>query len=108
MKKEEKKRRLLNFLDKKAFDPVINKSKSDFDSEDKKKKFEEVKRKTETEKERFHNYDGPEDIRTNFLRDLSSDPAKRVHSTLKYLDLPRLPDLKDDFLELCDELDVQK
>ncbi|MEX2591600.1 MAG: hypothetical protein WD426_02415 [Anditalea sp.] len=107
MNKEEEKKRLLDFLDIKAFDPIINKSKEDYDSENKKKKFEDVKRSTEKEKERFHNYNTAEDIKENYRRDLSSEPAKKVHAELKYLDLPRLPDLKDEFFQLCDDLNVK-
>lgn len=70
MKKEEKKRKLLDFLNKKAFDPIINKSKDDYDSETKKKKLEDVKRSTKSEKERFQNYEDAEEVRDNYLADL--------------------------------------
>lgn len=105
--KTEQKKELLNFLDKKAFDPILRKSADDYDSDAKKKKFEHVKKSTEKEKERFHNYNTASDIKENFRRDLNSEPAKKVHAELKTLDLPRLPDLKDEFYHLCDELGVE-
>lgn len=39
------------------------------------------------------------------MSDLNSQPAKKVHSELEYLDLPRLPDLKEEFLDLYEELE---
>lgn len=105
--KTEQKKELLNFLDRKAFDPILRKSADEYDSDAKKKKFEHVKKSTEKEKERFHNYNTAHDIKVNFRRDLNSEPAKKVHSELKYLDLPRLPELQDEFYQLCDELGVE-
>ena len=106
MKSEQKKKKLLNFLDKKAFDPILNKTEGSYHTEAKKEKFRDVKRSTEKEKERFHNYNTPEDIKENFRRDLNSDPAKKVHRDLRDLDLPTLPELKDEFYDLCEELEV--
>lgn len=107
MTKTEKEKELLDFLDRKAFDPILKRSKDYYDTDDKKKKFEHVKESTEKEKERFHNYKSPEEIKLNFRRDLHSEPAKKVHSELKYLGLPRLPDIQDEFFELCEELKVE-
>ena len=107
MSKAEDKKKLLNFLDKKAFDPILNKSKEDYNTDAKKKKFEDVKAATEREKERFHNYNTAEEIRENYHRDLNSSAAEKINRELKDLDLPRLPDLKDEFFILCDELGVK-
>lgn len=109
MKQEQKRKELLDFLDKKAFDPVLHASENRYDSEDKKKKLGELKEKTEKEKDRFHkNYNSPKEIKDNFLSDLNSQAAKKVHSELKYLGLPRLPDLKEEFLDLYEELEEKK
>lgn len=106
MKQEQKRKKLLDFLDRKAFDPVLYSSENRYESEDKKKKLRELKEKTEKEKQRFHkNYGSPTEIKDNFLSDLNSLAAKKVHSELKYLDLPRLPDLKKEFLDLYEELE---
>ncbi|MDT0648114.1 hypothetical protein RM545_15575, partial [Zunongwangia sp. F260] len=64
-------------------------------------------RSTENEKERFRNYNTPGNIRDNYLSDLSSQTAKKKNAELKDLNLPRLPDFKDQFLELCDKLGVK-
>ena len=102
MSKTEDKKKL-----RKAFDPILKKSKEDYDTEAKQKKLEDVKKSTEKEKQRFHNYNTAEDIRKNFQRDLNSESAKKVHSDLKVLDLPPLPELKDEFFELCDKLGIK-
>lgn len=107
MTQKEKKEKLLNFIETKAFNPILKKSEDDFSSDSKKKKFKDVKRSTENEKERFRNYNSPEDIRDNYLSDLSSHTAKKKNAELKELGLPRLPDFKEEFLELCGKLDVK-
>lgn len=106
MEQDEKREKLLNFLNKKAFDPILEKSKEDYDSEAEKRRLEEVQRTTKREKERFWRYDTPEEVRENFLNDLSSEAAVEVQEELKELDLPRLPQFKKEFLDLCKELDV--
>ena len=103
-----KKKKLIDFLNKKAFDPVLEKEKDDFSSDKKRQKLEDVQRSTKSEKERFKNYKDAQEVRENFLSDLNSEPAKKVHRKLKDLDLPVLPDLKEEFLQLCDDLDVRK
>jgi hypothetical protein len=42
MSENSKMKQLLDFLDKKALDPILNKSGSDFNSEDQKRKFHDV------------------------------------------------------------------
>ena len=107
MGKAENKKRLLDFLDQKVFDPILSKSEDEFDTEGKRKKFEDVKKSTEEEKQRFHNYETAEDIKENFQRDLNSEPAKKVQSKLRSLDLPHLPEFKEEFFRLCEQLGVK-
>lgn len=98
---------MLKFLDREAFDPVLDASPEDYSGDDR-QALEEMKRKTEQEKRRYHeDYSSAHDIRVNFMRDLSSEPAQRVHRTLERLRLPALPHMKDEFLRLCDELGVR-
>lgn len=86
---------------------MLNASERDY-SESDKKILEEVKSKTCTEKERYHNdYSSAKQVRDNFISDLHSEAAKSVHAKLKRLELPRLPDIRDEFLELCDRLGVK-
>jgi hypothetical protein len=62
-----------------------------------------VQRATRSEKERFRGYKSAQEIRDNYLQDLHSETAKRINAELKRLNLPRLPDVKDDFLKIADQ-----
>ncbi|HEU4581102.1 MAG TPA: hypothetical protein VFS67_22750 [Polyangiaceae bacterium] len=42
----------------------------------------------------------------NYLSDLSSRTGQRVDHDLAQLELPRLPDVRHEFLLLCDRLGV--
>ena len=58
-------------------------------------------------KQRFHDkYRSAKEVKNNYLSDLSSQTAKKKNAELADLGLPRLPQLKDEFLELCEELEV--
>ncbi len=106
MNDEEKRRRLLQFLDKKAFEPILRRSADDYPGE-KKKRFEDVKRSTESERERFHRkYRSAAEVKENYLSDLNSKTAKKKNAELEDLGLPRLPEFREEFLDLCNELQV--
>jgi hypothetical protein len=63
-----KMKQLLDFLGKKAFDPIIIKSESDFTTDEQKHRFQHVRRSTQSEKERFHTrYHSAEEIKKNYL-----------------------------------------
>lgn len=106
MSDDEKRRKLVEFLDRHAFDPILSKSPDDF-PDDKKKKFQDLKRSTESEKNRFHNnYRSATDVKNNYLSDLNSKTAKKKNSELEELGLPQLPEFRDQFMHLCEELHV--
>jgi hypothetical protein len=99
---------LVQFLDEKVFDPILDKSEADFSSEDQKEKFRDVRRSTESEKHRFHDeYTSAQDVKDNYLSDLSSNTGKKKDEELEDLGLPKLPDVRDEFMELCDKLGVK-
>jgi hypothetical protein len=99
--------KLVRFLDRRAFEPVLRASPDDYASEADRKALEDVKERTVAEQKRYRQtYRTAEEVRTNFVRDLSSEPAKKVHAELRRLNLPALPDLEDEFLDLCDDLGV--
>ncbi len=103
---QEKRERLIAFLDKKVFDPVLRADESKYD-ENKKKKLTDVKRSTENEKRRFHDdYRSAIAVKQNYLSDLSSQVAEKKNKELQELDLPRMYQVRDDFLNLCDEMRV--
>jgi len=103
---DDKKKKLLDFIDKKAFDVVINADPGKYSKEDQ-KKLEDIQRKTKNEKDQFHNdYNNAKEVKEGFLSDVRSDAAKKVDKELRHLHLPTLPEIKDDFMELCDKLGV--
>jgi hypothetical protein len=57
---------------------------------------------TKSARERFNGYHSAQDVRDNYLSDLHSETAKRINKELRRLKLPRLPDVKSEFLELAD------
>lgn len=104
---KEKREKLLNFLDEKAFDPIVKISPDDYKDGEKRKKAETVKEKTISTQRRYHeNYKSAKDVKDNFEADLSSGAANKVHKDLKELGLPILNDFKDDFINLCNDLNV--
>jgi hypothetical protein len=104
--KKDAKGELVKFIDKKAFDVIIKTSPDKFEEKDR-KNFEDVKRKTGNEKEKFHHYKNAKDVKKNFLENTRSQPAHKLDKELKKLGLPTLPDLKDEFEQLCDKLEVK-
>jgi hypothetical protein len=101
----EKKRELLELVERKAFDPVMR-AKSDGRSEAEKKKLEHVKRATQAEIDRYRGYGSAEELVTNFKRDLSSGAAKKVHAELRSLKLPTIEDIRDEFERKARELGI--
>lgn len=101
------KEKLVDFLDRKAFEPVLKASPDAYESEGDRRKLEHVQRATRGERERYHEqYDSAEEVRDNFRDDLNSGPAKEVHRELRDLGLPTLNDVSDDFDRLCREVGV--
>ena len=87
---------LLDLLEREAFDPVLR-ARPDGRSEADKHRLAEVQSKTRSEIDRFRGYGSAREVVTNFKRDLSSEPAKRVHRDLAALDLPTINDIRDRF-----------
>lgn len=103
---DDKRKQLLDFIDKKAFDVVLKADPKKYDEDDR-KKLEDIQRKTENEKKQFHNdYKTAKDVKEGYLSDVRSEAAKKVNKELKHLKLPILPEFKDDFMKLCDKIGV--
>ncbi len=93
------KQELLKFLDRRVFNPILHANSGGHNNS----KLEDVQRRTESEKERFHHYRSASEIITNYKRDLHSSAAKKVNRELEQLNLPTLPSVEDDFLKLAGE-----
>ena len=102
---ESTRRKLVSFLERRAFDPVLRADSDDY-PERKRDKLERVQRATEDERERFRAYGSASEVVRMFKDDLSSEPAKDVHRDLRDLGLPTLDDVRDDFEDLARRLKV--
>lgn len=97
--------KLIDFVTRHAFDPVLNASAEDR-SEAEKRKLDHVQKATRTEVERYRDYGSAKEVVVNFKRDLDSEPARKVHAELKALGLPTVNDIRDEFESLAKELGV--
>ena len=100
------KEQLVEFLERHAFQPVLR-AKDSTVPKGKQDELHDLQDRTKAEIERFHNYRTAEDVVTNFRRDLHSSKAREVHARLKALELPTLPDVRDDFEALAEKLGVK-
>jgi len=103
---DRKREELLKFLNQKVFDPILQALPEDYKSEDLKKKLNDVKRRTESEKHLFHEFQTAEEVKKNYLADLDFRTARKTDHELDELKLPSLPKVKDEFLRLCEKLRV--
>ncbi|WP_274423169.1 hypothetical protein [Chelativorans sp. YIM 93263] len=100
------KEKLVNFLDRKAFEPVLS---ADPDSypQDKHNALKDVQDATRAERERFHDYDSAKEVYQMYEDDLTSEPAQEINRKLRDLDLPTLKDVRGEFEELAQEMGVR-
>lgn len=103
MTQHDARRQLVEFLERKAFRPVLRADEADF-PEARRSKLRDVQESTRKEIERFHHYRSAEEVVTNFRRDLTSEPAKKVHRALKDLGLPTLEDVREEFEKLAERV----
>ncbi len=100
------KQKLVRFLEERAFRPVLRADPAQY-PETRREELEDVQRRTEQEIERFRNYAPAREVVTNFRRDLTSEPAKKVHRTLNELGLPTPNDVRTEFEKLASELGLE-
>jgi hypothetical protein len=98
--------KLLDLLDRKAFDPVINASPSKV-ADEKRERLEGLKETTRSTKKSYHEkYGSAEKVVEMFRDDLGSDSARKVQRELKGMGLPTLQDVEEEFEKLAGELKV--
>ncbi len=99
--------KLLDLLDKKAFDPVLKTSPDKYSSERDREKLRDVQATTRNTQRSYHEkYTSAQDVYDNFRDDLHSEAAKKVHSELRALGLPTLNEIQEEFEQLAGELGV--
>jgi hypothetical protein len=104
----ETRQQLLDFLDSKVLDPILEALPEQYSSERDRKMLQEVKMKIADEKAFFHKNDlSPEQIREQYFRELYFEVNGKIGKELEDLELPRLRQLRDQFLCLCKELQMR-
>lgn len=93
---------LLQFLDRKAFRPILDASAGGADQ----RALDDAQERTRRQRDRYRGYGSAEEIRERFLDDIHSPAAVQVNRELERLGLPRFADLRDEFEQLCDRLGV--
>jgi hypothetical protein len=106
MADQQAQKKLFDVLDKGAFQPVLRASENDI-PENKRDKLEHVKRATESERERFKNYETAERMYQMYRDDLSSGAAESVNRDLGDLDLPKLADCQQQVENTARELEIR-
>jgi hypothetical protein len=87
---------LVDFLDRHVFDPILNASPNSY-PERLRDDLQYVQDRTQSEKDRYHQYGSASEIVRMYKDDLKSDNAKPVNRKLHELGLPRLVDVKEEF-----------
>lgn len=104
---KEKRKRLVNFIDNKVFDPIMKANPDKFSEKDR-ETVEKLIKDTKDEKELFHkDYNSAKEVKNNYLQNTTSRAGKKVNKQLQDLGLPSLAGYKDEFKELCNELGVK-
>ena len=93
---------LLHFLDKHVFHPILHASERDLGTKQR-EDLEDLKKRTQDEMGRFHGYDSAEKIVQMYKDDIHSEAAKPINARLQDLGLPRLVDVREEFLKLAGE-----
>ncbi len=99
------KQTLLDYLEDRAFKPVLAARPEDY-PESRRPDVEYVRDATRRERDRFHHYPTAADVFANFRDDMSSDEGREVHRQLRDLGLPTLADVRDGFERLARDLGV--
>ena len=92
----------LDFLDKHIFHRILNASERDLGTRQR-EDLEDLKKRTEVEKARFHGYDTVDRIVAMYKDDLHWESANPLNARLQDLGLPRMVDVRDEFLKLAGE-----
>ncbi len=98
------KRELVDFLERRAFRPVLSAKPDDYSDADR-RKLAEVQRATRSEIERYRNeYTSAQDVIDNYKDDLTSEPAKKIDRELDQSGLPTLRDIEPEFRKKVEDL----
>jgi len=88
---------LVDLIDRKVFQPILNAWPEDYSRHDR-TILRELQAVARRQRARYRKYDSPDDVRNQFLDDLSSDAGQRTSDQLRELDLPTLESVRDEVL----------
>jgi hypothetical protein len=98
---------LLELIDRKVFNPILNASLDDYTDEKRRALLQDLQQTTRRTKQRYHEfYKTAQEVRDNYRDDLSSSAAEKAQRQSRTLHMPTLDDIKDDFERLADRLGV--
>jgi hypothetical protein len=100
------KQKLIGYLDRHAWRPVLKVSGKKYEGADA-KRLERVQKKTESQRERYQSYGSAGEVLKRFRGDLSSQAAKKTNADLRALHLPTQGDFADEFFQLAERLNVE-
>lgn len=107
MRNKEIREQLLEFLDRHAFNPILEAMPDQYSSERDRSMLYEVKRIAAMEKERFYkNSQTAVEIRDQYFKELIMETSGKTGRELEDLELPRLLQLREKFVQLCRELNI--
>lgn len=106
MKKQNDKEKLIQMIERRVWNPILRAQPEDYPKSER-KRLEQVQRKTQQQKDRYHGYENAGQVRQEFQDDLSSKYAAKVNRDLDRLDLPTQPQIADRFFDLADRLGVK-
>ncbi len=99
------KKELVDFLESRAFKPVLDKKPNDYSSDSDRRKLADVQRATRSEIDRYRNdYSSAQQVIQMYKDDLTSEPAKEIDRELDQLGLPTLRDIEPEFRKKVEEL----
>jgi hypothetical protein len=101
---KEKAKSLIDFLDQKVFNPIMEARPELYSSEREQKMLEYVKKFTSTEIDHFHRKDNsPEQILDMFFRELYYETSGILGKDREDLELPRFLEIRDEFMGLFED-----
>lgn len=97
-----KKETLLDFLDRKVFDPVLEAMPEQYSSEYDQKMLFVVQEKVKGERKLFHSTVlTAQEIKNQYFRELYFEGRGEIGKVLEDLELPRFLQLREQFIDLC-------
>ncbi|NLD99732.1 MAG: hypothetical protein GX640_07645 [Fibrobacter sp.] len=104
---EEKRDALLEFIDCKILDPILEAKPEFYSTERERRSLIKVKKQIAQEKESFHsNQLTSQQIYKKYFRQVFNESHYSLGRELEDLELPRFLEVKEQFIQYCKELDI--